>query len=34
MWTSAGAALQLSPTNKYHPHRLIFTGHVNGCQQF
>ena len=34
IWTSAGAALQLSPTNKYHPHRLLFTGHVNGCQQF
>ena len=25
---------QLSPTNKYHPNRLIFTGHVNGCQQW
>jgi hypothetical protein len=34
LWTSAGAALQLSPTNKYHPNRLIFTGHVNGCQQW
>ena len=34
IWTSAGAALQLSPTNKYHPNRLIFTGHVNGCQQW
>ena len=34
IWTSAGAALQLSPTNKYHPNRLLFTGHVNGCQQW
>jgi hypothetical protein len=34
IWTSAGAGLQLSPSNKYHPHRLLFTGHVNGCQQW
>lgn len=59
IWTSAGAALQLSPcapqhvclatkvctitdvdvlcdyrSNKFAPNRLIFTGHVNGCQQF
>lgn len=34
IWTSAGAALQLSSGNKHHPHRLVFTGHVNGCQQF
>ena len=32
MGTSAGAALQLSPSNKFHPHRLVFNGYVNGCQ--
>ena len=33
MGTSAGAALQLSPSNKFHPHRLVFNGYVNGCRQ-
>lgn len=26
--TSAGAALQLSPQNPFHPHRLVFAGYV------
>ena len=34
IWTSAGAALQLSASNKFHPGRMLFTGHVNGCQQW
>lgn len=33
-WASAGAALQLSPSNPYHPHRLVFTGRMNGCGTF
>jgi hypothetical protein len=27
--TSAGAALQLSPGNRHHPHRLVFAGYAN-----
>ena len=34
IWASPGAALQLSPGNRYHPRRLIFTGHINSCQSF
>jgi len=33
-WASPGAALQLSPANKFHPNRLVFTGRMNGCGVF
>ena len=32
--TDPGAALQLSPANKHHPHRLVFAGHINRCATF
>ena len=34
IWASPGAALQLSQGNRFHPGRLIFTGHINSCQSF
>jgi hypothetical protein len=34
VWSSPGHALQLSPTNAFHPGRIIFTGHINSCQSF
>lgn len=34
IWCSPGAALQLSPENRYAPNRLVFTGHINGRQNF
>ena len=33
-WASAGAAVQLSASNRFHPGRLVFTGRMNGCGVF
>jgi hypothetical protein len=33
-WASAGAGLQLSPSNRFHPNRLVFCGHMNGCMVY
>jgi hypothetical protein len=33
-WASAGAALQLSAANPFHPGRIIFTGRMNSCGVF
>lgn len=34
MWASPGAALQLSPSNKHHPNRLVFAGQMYSCTTF